>query len=81
MLVIDISDVQFVCICFLPTASLLFFVLPQRKVTKENGIPKAFGTNRSARKRSYAACYCGWPDRSSQARSTLLSTYEVIYVH
>jgi hypothetical protein len=34
-----------------PAASLLFFVLPQRKVTKENGI----FSNSSARKKSYTA--------------------------
>jgi hypothetical protein len=36
----------------LPTSSFLFFVLPQRKETKESGT----FANRSARKRSYTAC-------------------------
>ena len=57
-----------VMLVYLPTASLLFFVLPQRKVTKENGT----FANRSAGKRSSAACCCGLPDRSSQAQPTLL---------
>ena len=40
----------------MPSVSYFSFACAQRKVTKESGIPNAFGTNRSARKSSYTAC-------------------------
>ena len=53
-----------------PTA--LFLSLCCRKErNKENGT----FANRSARKRSYAACCCGWLYRSSQAQPALLALW------